>query len=166
VLVSLSLGAQAFAESVSPHSPVSRQLGYFQRDKGGTYFLKSNEFNMKEPVRFSVQEIWRYSPEGEEWILMPDPKLGEKLIHPKDRQVYGGDSDQKIFPITNSIGLFWVKWKENGVAMSNFLFSGMLCNDVNIGPQKKGDRVATCIPGKDHAKAAYVPDPKIYCIRK
>lgn len=57
-----------------------------------------------------------------------------------------------------------MNWTEDHQLNGAFAFSGpMLCEDVHIGPITKDDMVATCIPFKDHAIAAYVPDPHVYC---
>jgi hypothetical protein len=79
------------------------------------------------------------------------------------RQVYGAASDAIIAPITNGIGLYWVKWTENGASIEQFALAGMICNDVHIGTPPPGF-VATCIPYEDHAEAAFVPDPHTRCV--
>ena len=146
-----------------PQSPI----GYFYCDKqSGACFLKAAKSAMKGPVKFSVQEVWKYNLEERKWTYVAIKTAGDDVIVPGVGQLHAGGGDPNVQAITQTAGLFWVKWSENGMPVAKFLYSGMLCNDVLIGPKRKGDLIATCVPGKDRATATYVPDPEIYCVKK
>lgn len=148
----------------NPATPAAQPHGYFLRDKAsGVMHLKANEFNMRVPITFTVRELWRLNPESKQWERQPFAPTAPKKVVRGVRQAYGSGSDATIAPITNQIGLFWVKWTENGASFEQFAFAGMICNDVHIGTPPAGF-VATCIPYADHAEAAFVPDPQVHCV--
>ncbi|MFN7965038.1 MAG: hypothetical protein U0V87_05050 [Acidobacteriota bacterium] len=147
-----------------PATSASKPNGYFLRDKAtGIVHLKANEFAMREPVTFIVHELWRLNPRSKQWEREPFTPTAPKQVVRSARSVYGAASDATIAPITNRIGLFWVKWSENGASFEQFALAGMVCNDVHIGTPPPG-QVATCIPYEDHAEAAFVPDPHAHCV--
>ena len=164
----LSVGALLFqcaaaGQAGERRTPIARSpIGHFDCDKGsGACFLKAAESAVKGPVKFRVEEVWQYNLEDEKWAYVAITDAGENVIVPG-----GGNRDLTVQVITDATGLVWVKWTENGIPVEKFLYSGTLCNDVAIGPKRKGDLIATCVPGKGHATATYVPDPEIYCVRK
>lgn len=165
---SLLLQCPAFGQVEKRQPAISqRPLGYFSCDKRSNMcFLKAVEIAQNGPIKFNVKEIWKYNMQEEKWTYVLPPLTRDIVIAPTAGQVHGGNADFTVQAITDSVGLFWVKWTENDMPVEKFLYSGMLCNDVNIGPKRKGDLIAACVPGKDQATAAYVPDPKIYCVRK
>lgn len=171
-LTLLVVGPVLFQCVASAHAgewptPAQNPIGYFHCDqRSGVCFLKAAESAMNGPVKFSVQEVWQYNLEQKKWEYVATQAVGDDVIVPGARRTHAGDTDPNVQAVTGATGLFWVKWTENGVPVAKFLYSGMLCNDVAIGPKRKGDLIATCIPGKDQATAAYVPDPGIYCVRK
>ncbi len=145
-------------------TPTRQPNGYFLRDKAsGALHLKANEFNLREPITFTVHELWRLNPESKQWERQPFTPTAPKQVVRGVRQVYGSASDATIAPIANRIGLFWVKWTENDTSFEQFALAGMICNDVHIGTPPPGF-VATCIPYEDHAEAAFVPDPHTHCV--
>ena len=147
----------------SPKAHAARRFGYTFCDRAGMCYLKAHDFDLKRPVRFQVLEMWRYDDRLRRWEMMALNTIEERIVKPKRRKVYSADSDSVVRRLTDVTGLLWVKWREDDVPFEDFLYSGMPCNDVHIGPERKGDQVAICVPGKDSAKAAYVPDPRIYC---
>ena len=172
-LALLSAGAFLFPYASSGQAAEQRQptsqspVGYFQCDKiSSACSLKAARLAMKRPVTFSVQEVWQYHLQEEKWAYLAVPAVDDDVLVTPARLVLGANPDPTVQVITATAGLFWVKWTENGVSFKRVLHSGMLCNDVLIGPKRKGDLIATCVPGKDHATAAYVPDPEIYCVKK
>jgi len=162
-------GAQSEIEALKKliddaSTPAARPNGYFLRDKAsGVLHLKANEFNMREPITFTVRELWRLNPDSKQWERQQFAPTAPTKIVRGVRQVYGSASDATIAPITSRIGLFWVKWTENGAPFEQFALAGMICNDVHIGTPPPGF-VATCIPYADHAEAAFVPDPHTHCM--
>jgi hypothetical protein len=112
----------------------------------------------------SVTGLWKYDHEHEKWVTVSLTGRIEKTVIPESQKNSRGLTDPLVMVLPQEAGLFWIGWKEGNVSHGAFAFSGpVLCNDVSIGPRFKGDKVATCIPFKDHAIAAYVPDPKIHC---
>jgi hypothetical protein len=128
--------------------------------------LKAHDYGMEKPVTFQVTELWHYDPKADRWNDMALSTVEPKTLAGRKKQIYSLDSDPPVRKLTDVKGLMWVKWTEDGNPFEDFIFSGMLCNDVDIGPARKGDRVAVCVPGKDSATAAYIPDPKIYCAHR
>jgi hypothetical protein len=100
---------------------------------------------------------------GEKWYWMPFNAAVRRTIYPARSQSTSRQTDPVVRLLTDVTGLLWVTWQENGRTVSSFLYSGIVCNDVMIGPSRKGALIATCVPGKDSATAAYVPDPEIFC---
>lgn len=138
--------------------------GYaFCDKKSGMCMLKANLRMMKTTTKFSDFDLCRYEPREKKWHWMPFNAPVEKNIVPEHRQVSSLETDPVVRLLTDVKGLFWLSWRENGRTVSSFIHSGMFCNDVMIGPERKGDLIATCIPGKDTATADYVPDPGKYC---
>ncbi len=168
LIVAVSASAQEPSSALPGKARVDsyRPIGYTYCDKKtGMCMLKANLGMMKTPTTFSDFDLCRYEPHDGKWYWMPFSTLVEKTITPVQKQVYSADTDPVVRLLTDVKGLLWLTWRENGRAVNSFIYSGMLCNDVMIGPARKGDLIATCIPGKDHAAAAYVPDPAIYCKR-
>jgi hypothetical protein len=70
---------------------------------------------------------------------------------------------QLLINLTDEIGLFWAWFEEDGRKTGTLVYSGaILPNDLGIGPDQAGF-IRAGIPYKDHATAAYVPDPKLHC---
>ena len=170
VLASIGLtSTKQAAISLADEPQLSSEIsyGYIYRDKkSGRCFLKANLSLLKRTMRFTVLELWGYAPEERKWKWMPLDAIKERTIAPEQKQVYSRTTDPIVQPITDSRGLFWLKWREDDKLFGSLFFSGMLCNDVRIGPERKGDSIATCIPGRESATAAYVPDPTIYCKKR
>jgi hypothetical protein len=138
--------------------------GYTFCDKeSGMCMLRANLGRLRIPTTFSDFEMCGYEPKDEKWNWMPFNAPVRRTIYPAQRQPSSKRTDPVVRLLTDVTGLLWLTWKENGRTVSSFLYSGTLCDDVMIGPTRKGDRIATCIPGRDSATAAYVPDPEIFC---
>jgi hypothetical protein len=150
---------------LAAQNAVDRPVAYSIRDRvTGVSSLRANSALLKSETEFTVAELWRYSPERRTWFKLAFTKVGPKKIAPAGHRVYSTTTDPIVAPLTDRLGLYWVKWTENGQPFGTFVYSGpMLCEDIMIGPMTKGDMVATCIPSANSALAAYVPDPKIYC---
>jgi len=128
--------------------------------------LRTHAYDLRRPVTFQVRELWRYDPHERKWRYMGLNTIEETIVSPVPSQGRNSGADPIVRRLTDLYGLFWVKWLEDGVPYEDFLFSGMLCEDVMIGPTRKGDEVATCVPGQNSASAEYVPDPHVYCALK
>ena len=87
-------------------------------------------------VKFEIDGLCRYDPQSNRW------------------------SRERFGPISK----YWVQWKENGRPFASLAVSGpVLCNDIHLAPTSRTDVIAACIPLRQSAQAAYVPDPKIDC---
>ena len=103
------------------------------------------------PIRFEVQELWRYDPETRGW--------SRERFKPVAKVTGAG----LVAEITDKVGLYWLKWTENGQRVEGQVFSGPVrCNDVRLAPPPRADLVRACIPSRNSAKADYVPDPRIH----
>jgi len=103
------------------------------------------------PIMFEVQELWRYDPETRGWSREP--------FKPVAKSTGAG----VIAEITAKIGLYWLKWTENGQRVEGQVFSGSVrCNDIKLGPPPSAGLIGACIPSRNSAKADHVPDPRIY----
>lgn len=172
LLAAALLGAPVSAATQSPSAlgvdqtslGPEQACGYPFCDKqSGKCVLKAHLFKLKVPTTFSDFEMCRYEPKDKKWYWMPFNVPVSKTLYPEQRQLYSNQADPVVRSLTDVKGLLWLTWKEDGRTASRFFFSGALCQDVMIGPPRKGDMVATCIPGKDGGTAAYVPDPETYC---
>lgn len=96
-----------------------------------------------DAVPIEIKGFWRYEPAEKRW---------------KEAKILGR-RDGGLIELTKEVGLFWLKWMENGHQATAFVYSGpILCNDVCLPPAPKG-MVAVCVPYADRAEATYVPDP-------
>ena len=103
------------------------------------------------PLRLRVVDLWRYDPSSQRWLRVPFPSA-ERAV---------GQGVVTKFP--ERIGLYWVRWTENGVAFESKVFVGrVLCNDVMLPPPSRPDVIRTCVPLPNGAMAGYVPDPRIH----
>jgi hypothetical protein len=106
------------------------------------------------PVKFEVDRLCRYDPQSNRWSRV--------AFTPISKVVGAG----VIAELPDSVGLYWVQWKENGRPFASLAVSGpVLCNDILLAPTSRTDVIAACIPLRQSAQAAYVPDPKIHCGR-
>ncbi len=106
-----------------------------------------------KPVKFEVDKLCRYDPESNRW--------SREEVAPINKVV---GADAVVAELTDSVGLYWVRWKEDGRPFASLAVSGpVLCNDIALAPSSRSDVVATCIPQQHSARAGYVPDPNIYC---
>ena len=129
----------------------------------GTSSLRVHDFMLQrsgESRQFVFGSLRRYNVSTQKW-----ERVNLRIDHPivlkaEKRQVYSTESDQKIVNLTPKIGLFWAEWKEDGHSANTLIFAGMLCEDVDIGNPPVG-MIATCVPFANHARAMFVPDPKI-----
>ena len=125
--------------------------------------LRVHRDDLRRPVKFQVLELWHYEPKARKWYFMGLNTIEETTLSPGPDRGHDPVADPMVRHLTDLYGLFWVKWLEDGVPYEDFLYSGMLCEDVMIGPLTKGDEVATCVPGEKAASAEYVPDPRVHC---
>ena len=125
--------------------------------------LRVHRDDLRRPVKFQVRELWQYDPQARKWYFMGLNTIEATTLSPEPGRGRNRVADPIARRLTDLHGLFWVKWLEDGVPYEDFLYSGMLCEDVMIGPVRKGDEVATCVPGEKSGSAEYVPDPRIYC---
>lgn len=125
--------------------------------------LRVHGDDLRRPVTFQVLELWSYESRARKWRFMGLNTIEEVTLSPEPGRGHDSSADPIARRLTDLYGLFWVKWLEDGVPHEDFLYSGMLCEDVMIGPVTKGDEVATCVPGEKSASAEYVPDPRVYC---
>ena len=103
------------------------------------------------PIKFEVNELWRYDAESSRWI--------RERFKPVAKVAGAG----VVAEITDQVGLYWLKWSENGQPIEGQVFSGPVrCNDVMLAPPTRPDLLRACIPSKNSAKADYVPDPRIH----
>ena len=105
-------------------------------------------------VTFQVYVLCRYNPQSDKWSREP--------FTPINKAIGAGT----VAELNVNVGLYWVKWKENGRPFASLVFSSpVLCNDIALGPPPSTGVIATCIPFANGARAAYVPDPQLYCPR-
>ena len=144
MLASTALGASAPEATGRPH-------GVVQRDVNSG---KSRLVAQGSAVTFQVYELCRYDPQSNGWSREP--------FVPINKVVGTG----AVAELTDNVGLYWIKWKENGLPFASLVFSSpVLCNDIALGPphQRPTDMISTCVPSRNSARAAYVPDPRVYC---
>jgi hypothetical protein len=144
MLVSTTAGAAAPGAAGGPHGAVQRDV------KSG----QSRLVAQGSAVTFQVYRLCRYNPESNGWSHEP--------FAPINKVVGNGI----VAELTGKVGLYWVKWKENGRPFASLVFSSpVLCNDISLGPPPSSGVIATCIPFVNSARAAYIPDPQVYCER-
>ena len=103
------------------------------------------------PIKFEVTELWRYDAEKREW--------SRERFKPVAKVTRAG----LIADITDQVGLFWLKWTEDGQPIEGQVFAGPVrCNDLMLAPPSRPDLLKACIPSKNSARADYVPDPRIH----
>jgi hypothetical protein len=103
------------------------------------------------PIKFEVKELWRYDAASREWT--------RERFKPVAKVTGAG----VVAEITDKVGLYWLKWTENGRPVEGQVFSGPVrCNDVSLPPPPRPDLLRACIPARNSAEANYVPDPRIH----
>jgi hypothetical protein len=124
--------------------------GAIQRDaRSGTVRLIARG----TPVRFEIDKLCRYDPESSRWYRQGVPAVDKVL-----------GADVVVVELADSVGLYWLRWKENGRPFASMAVAGpVLCNDIALAPSSRSDVIASCIPLPHSARAAYVPDPNIHC---
>lgn len=149
-------------------APAAKPVGYADRDPvTGISSLKVNGYLLQQlgkPVTLSAVGLWSYDVDKKIWRRVVTFPAGLSVtLQPEKRQVYSRKTDRELIRLTDQVGLFWTKWKEDGQEMDAFVYAGpVLCNDIALGAPPKG-MVATCVPLADQATAMFVPDPKVYC---
>ena len=150
----MSLGG-AGAPSTQPGQPAVRVAK-------NIVYVETTRLPLEKPIRFSLRGIWRYDPSGDRWervVTVAVPQTVEiKATRPGD-----GNDRLLLVQIPEAVGLYWVTWTENDAPFASLAINGpILCNDVEIGDPPEG-KIATCVPFADHARAQFVPDPKLHC---
>jgi hypothetical protein len=120
--------------------------------------LKSDQLRQSgQPRKFKFVNLWRYDVDKQQWMKMKRREDQLVVLDPRTEQV-----DKELVRLTDKIGLFWAQWEEDQRPLSTLVFAGpILCNDIMIGEPPQG-MIPTCVPFPDHAKAMFVPDPKIH----
>ena len=150
ILVELVLASLMLAPTTPGAAAADSVHGAIQRDaRSGKVRLIARG----APVKFEIDKVCRYDPGSNRW--------SRQQVAPVDT-VLG--ADVVVVELADSVGLYWVRWKENGRPFASMAVSGpVLCNDIALAPSSRSDVIATCIPLQHSARAAYVPDPNIYC---
>lgn len=111
-------------------------------------------------VAYQPLGLWKYEIEGEpsmargHWVRVATPRpasiIGCNQPVPFERLVGVASLED---------GTYWIVANVNGHHQSSFVFAGETrCSDVKIGPTPSG-MVATCVLGRQGARAQFVPDP-------
>lgn len=157
---------QSFIKEMSIIPKDWRAAVYDQRDqKTGVCWLRANGSLMrgKEPRVFKFIAFWKYNVDQQKWIRIRTDTPEAVRVDTTDSGMHFRNNDQFLMKLTDQIGLFWVKWEEDGYRVEKQVFSGpVMCNDIMIGPPAEG-MIATCIPGENFGRAAHVPDPRVHC---
>ncbi|MEO7051393.1 MAG: hypothetical protein ABI128_06980 [Rhodanobacter sp.] len=104
------------------------------------------------PVKFEVDGLCRYDSQSDRW--------SREEFAPVHKTVGAG----VVAELTGRVGLYWVRWKEDGRRVASLARVGpVLCNDVALAPPSRPGVIATCIPLQHSARAGYVPDPSSQC---
>ena len=148
-LVGLVLANVMLAQT-TPGVAATDQHGAIQRDaQSGTVRLIARG----TPVKFEMDKVCRYDSESSRWY--------RQKVAPVDKML---GADVVVVELADRVGLYWLRWKENGRPFASMAVAGpVLCNDIALAPSSRSDVIASCIPLQHSARAAYVPDPNIYC---
>lgn len=124
------------------------------------HVAETNLQPLPKSVNFALRGIWRYDPDSDRWKRVLKIAIPLKAtIDPAPNARGAGAPSRRILELPERIGLYWVKWTENG----SLVFNGPVrCNDIRIGDPPDG-KIAACVPFAKSAKAKFVPDPKIHC---
>ncbi len=148
--------------------PPWRPVVYPRYDrKTGTASLCANEALLLDAValpEFSFLGLWSFDPEKKLWtkLELPD-SIPEQIRAPQNKQIYSQANDQELIFLTDKIGLFYARWKEDEHLVGRLVFAGpILCNDVRLAPAPL-EMIPACVPFANRAEARYVPDPELYC---
>jgi hypothetical protein len=148
--------------ALAADSPLTRPAQPAVRAVKNTVYIETARLPSHKPIRFSLRGIWRYDPDGDRWAKVLKVAVPQAVEIKPTRPGEGNDQLQLV-ELPEQIGLYWVTWTENDEPFASLAFNGpILCNDVMIGDPPKG-KIATCVPFKDHARAQFVPDPKLHC---
>ncbi len=141
-----------------PETGPSRSVVVSVRDpKSGMCSLKADSALCKAERPFTFLSLWKYAPDTEQWSRVHPELTCSAVIRPAPT------GHQTLLELTGELGLFWAWFEEDGKKIGTLIYSGaILPNDLSIGPDKAGF-IRSGIPYKDHATAAYVPDPKLHC---
>ena len=164
------------AVPIAPHqpratpSPDFSPLGWrsvvraLRDPQSGTCSLKANNFLMTQERSFTFMSLWKYDPAAEAWSRVANSLSCTSTIHPQAKTgAMGPARYQHLLDLTSELGLFWARFREGDHVVGALVYSGPVTpNDSWIGPPKDGF-IISGIPGPDHARAAYVPDPEIHC---
>lgn len=121
------------------------------------------QIQAKQPRRFALVELWRYDVQAGRWNKLKMSAAQPVAMRQEERTVYGAKTDQVLATLRVEVGLYWVKWTENGVLVQAPAYCGsVLPNDLDIPPAPMGMIIAA-VPQAESGEAKYVPDPRIYC---
>ena len=107
----------------------------------------------RAPQSFRLRELWRYSPDTQRWIdVTPRNILPVAISSSKNNQV--------LFELPRIIGLYRVRWTEDGQRHEGSAFVGpILCNDILLQEPPPPGSYAGCWPLARGAMAGYVTNP-------
>jgi hypothetical protein len=166
----LGRGGKSILGLVAPEAyPVAGHVYYDTQT--GTATLRASgsilrQIKAKQPRRFVLVELWRYDSQAGTWNKLEKPPAQPVVMRQENRTIYGPQADQVLATLTDRIGLYWVKWTEDGVLVQAPAYCGPAKpNDLDIAPAPEGMIIAA-IPHEDSGEAGYVPDPRIYCNSK
>lgn len=146
LVAGLALAATAVA---SPAAAVP-QARVVRDAKAGTASLVVAKAPAR-PLGLRVTELWRYEPSSLRWLRVPFPSV----------QWTVGQGVATTLP--QRVGLYWVRWTEDGVPFEASAFVGrVLCNDVMPRPDPRPDMIRACVPLEKSAMARYIPDPRVH----
>jgi hypothetical protein len=109
----------------------------------------------RAPRSFHLREVWRYSPDTKQWI-----DVTPRNIVPVAIPATASKSSQTLFEIPRIIGLYRLRWTEDGQRYEGSAFLGpILCNDIFLQEPPPPGTYASCWPLARGAMAGYVPNP-------
>ena len=108
----------------------------------------------RAPRSFHLREVWRYSPDTKKWIDVTPMNIVPVAI-----PATASKNSQVLFEIPRIIGLYRLRWTEDGQRYEGGAFVGpILCNDILLEEPPPPGSYAGCWPLARGAMAGYVPN--------
>jgi hypothetical protein len=141
---------------------------FYGEEDTGEWSLRIDDKNIHDRGWFELLELWHYNREKKAWEKLPTEKIQTAIVMPKDKPADAPEGTEILVQLKEIrpfvAGIWYAKWRADGIDGATLMRVG----SATIGPPKgkppKGT-IAMIVPiTLEKAEAAFIPDPRIYCV--
>jgi hypothetical protein len=142
-------------------------IEFYGEEDSGRWSLRMSDKAVTAPARFEFVELWSYDAKQKTWVKIDAEPRGAAVVPAAQKPADAPQGYQLLaeLPIEpETVGLYYCKWKMNGIDGVTFarIGPGLADKGSEPGPPPAGTIVAIVPVDKNHARREFIPDPRTH----